>query len=1130
MCKSIHRFCGYYVLIVCLVLLVPTLLFPRGKIGIPKRMATPAVNLTSFSLLDVGNWGFWARSDGMTAHDPYSGSAGGYFPITVAPTTLLYSDGFIWGAILRNPETNEAVSDTPRVGGIMYRSGLSPGWISAGGPPVDLTNNRIGVYRIRSDWRSLTDADLIKECTYLFHVNAAAVTKEMMASVRQQYEYNWKNWPVDLGAPYVDVNGNGIYDPVLDSLGCPDATRGDYPGLAQANQVIWFPVNDLNKNKTLYFAGSLPIGLEVHFTLWTYKGRYNPLRNVVFKRIEIYNKSNFKLDSMYISVFSDPDIGDYSNDLVGCDSLNSIAFAYNGTNYDEDFSKYHIKPAAVVYDLLQGPTVSSSNHQDTAIVDFQYLFGHKNLKMTSFQAYRPYIEEPPMGDIYLTLILYNIMRGFQATPDLMHPTPQIFLSGPRKGQTTRFPLSGNPVTDPNARYGDIDGEGGNYAPGDRSFLMSTGPFVMEPGSKQDIIVAIIGGLGKDYLNSLQEAWNTDVIVKRIYKNLFKSVPNPPAKPMVRATPLEDKIVLNWGFNEQRVKETEEVKNGDYVFEGYNVYQLPTQNAKISDEGVKRIATLDRIDGVQSIYGTFISPKYGNQLITAPIQYGTDSGVRHYYLVNWDSLKNRPLYRGSTYYFAVTAYNYNPHSRKNPSIESEPSVVTVTVQGPKPGDRYEAEPEQEIKVQAENENNLECRVFVIDPAAVTGHKYEIFFETDRDTLSATYGQMVWNLKDVTKNRLVLEKEKIHYINDPMHYDAVGVPIVDGLKIFIYQPPNNKIQAIVEVANGNGPLEENDWDDAGRPFHGNNVWHSLSAPSDVNRFYLSAGGGSGNLERIERSIENARGHDFEMRFTAQGGLLDWVYNDWRTYAHVPFEMWDVGFGTYDDYSDDERLITVAFSPDSIIGQFGFHTKDPALGYPATDWIYARRPKNAKGSYANYVNALQNGLDNSQWFDNSEEVLAHLIICDFDGARTLPETGTVIRFITVKGPQSNTKFYFKAPGRIENDKALARKDVEKINVFPNPYYGSSEQEPNRFTHFVTFNHLPRHAIVRIFTLNGMMVRKLEKNDDSPFFRWDLRNRRGFPVASGLYIVHIEMPDLKKTKILKLMVIGTEEVPEMF
>ena len=106
----------------------------------------------------------------------------------------------------------------------------------------------------------------------------------------------------------------------------------------------------------------------------------------------------------------------------------------------------------------------------------------------------------------------------------------------------------------------------------------------------------------------------------------------------------------------------------------------------------------------------------------------------------------------------------------------------------------------------------------------------------------------------------------------------------------------------------------------------------------------------------------------------------------------------------------------------------------------------------------------------------------------------------------------------------------DVEKVNVFPNPYYAYNPSEPDRFTRFVTFTHLPQIATIRIFNLAGAQVRKLEKNEDSQFFKWDLKNGSGYPVASGMYIAYIDMPEVGKQKVLKLMIIQGEEIIDAF
>jgi hypothetical protein len=109
-------------------------------------------------------------------------------------------------------------------------------------------------------------------------------------------------------------------------------------------------------------------------------------------------------------------------------------------------------------------------------------------------------------------------------------------------------------------------------------------------------------------------------------------------------------------------------------------------------------------------------------------------------------------------------------------------------------------------------------------------------------------------------------------------------------------------------------------------------------------------------------------------------------------------------------------------------------------------------------------------------------------------------------------------------------ATNQVDEINVFPNPYYGINTEEINKYNRFVTFNHLPDNAKIRLFNLAGVLVRTIDKDDQTQFARWDLANEDGLPVASGLYIVYIELPDLGTTKILKLAIVQEQQILDRF
>jgi hypothetical protein len=63
----------------------------------------------------------------------------------------------------------------------------------------------------------------------------------------------------------------------------------------------------------------------------------------------------------------------------------------------------------------------------------------------------------------------------------------------------------------------------------------------------------------------------------------------------------------------------------------------------------------------------------------------------------------------------------------------------------------------------------------------------------------------------------------------------------------------------------------------------------------------------------------------------------------------------------------------------------------------------------------------------------------------------------------------------------------------------------------------NLPDKAKVRIYTLNGTLVKTFVKDDRSTSdLVWNLDNEAGVPIASGMYIVHVEVEGVGE-KVLK-------------
>jgi hypothetical protein len=101
-----------------------------------------------------------------------------------------------------------------------------------------------------------------------------------------------------------------------------------------------------------------------------------------------------------------------------------------------------------------------------------------------------------------------------------------------------------------------------------------------------------------------------------------------------------------------------------------------------------------------------------------------------------------------------------------------------------------------------------------------------------------------------------------------------------------------------------------------------------------------------------------------------------------------------------------------------------------------------------------------------------------------------------------------------------------LDMINAVPNPYYGYSAYEITQFNNVVKITNLPPKCKVTIYSLDGKFIRQFNRNEaadnaaclepaiDSrqvfPDLDWDLKNTQAIPVASGVYLIHVDAPGL--------------------
>ena len=101
-------------------------------------------------------------------------------------------------------------------------------------------------------------------------------------------------------------------------------------------------------------------------------------------------------------------------------------------------------------------------------------------------------------------------------------------------------------------------------------------------------------------------------------------------------------------------------------------------------------------------------------------------------------------------------------------------------------------------------------------------------------------------------------------------------------------------------------------------------------------------------------------------------------------------------------------------------------------------------------------------------------------------------------------------------KQDRSTAENALDMIDIVPNPYYAYSAYEQSRVENRVRMVNLPPECKIQIFTLNGTLIRILEKDNNLTYLDWDLQNEQFIPIAGGMYLIHVQSPGLGE-RVLK-------------
>ncbi len=454
-------------------------------------------------------------------------------------------------------------------------------------------------------------------------------------------------------APFVDMDGiTSNYDPMA----------GDYPdirpmaGGGQPDQAIWWVIND--KGDIHGETGGDAIGLEIQMMAFAF-ATANAVNDMTFYKYKVINKSGTALENTYMGQWSDVDLGNSSDDYVGCDTTRGFGYAYNGNAIDAGANGYGAHPPVFGIDFFQGPLDEHGNR--LSMSKFIYYDNSRGLT----------------GDPEGAVQYYGYLRGFWKDG-----SPITYGGNGFHGSTpTNFMFPGDPGACGQAFGWSELGE--HNAPNDRRFLMSAGPFTLQNGAQNEIITGAVWARSDQnaQLGSLCEALSADDLAQALFDARFQLLDGPDA-PEVAIEEFDQKLVLSWdysnatlfnNYNERYaqvdpVLASQNVSDPEFQFQGYMVFQL--KDSKVSGpevfdtEKARMVTQCDIRDGVKTIVNrnyTFISGLVDPIITDQVMVEGADAGIFHSVEVTEDLFAtgtDRRLKNYTPYYYGVLAYAWN----------------------------------------------------------------------------------------------------------------------------------------------------------------------------------------------------------------------------------------------------------------------------------------------------------------------------------------------------------------------------------------------------------------------------------------------------------------------------------------
>ncbi len=588
---------------------------------------------------------------------------------------------------------------------------------------------------------------------------------------------------------------------------------------------------------------------------------------------------------------------------------------------------------------------------------------------------------------------------------------------------------------------------------DTDLMLGSGYFPLSVGSIERFSIGIIFG------ESFDDLFTNNQYARQTYEENYNFA-KAPLIPELTVIPGDNKVTLMWDDKAEHFRDP----ITGYDFEGYRIYRstdpgwkdmTPVTDGKGSVAYRKPLAQFDLKNGITGYHPVHVRG--------VEFYLGDDTGIVH-------SFVDTTARNGQTYYYAVTSYDHGGAELGVAPSECS-KYIAVGQEGTVDKGRNVAIARPEAPAAGFTQADLE-NLTLVEGGKASG---KVGFEIVNPTVvkdNVTY-QIVFKdtIAENDSRELVPQTKNFSLINvtsgDTLIKKSTNLepgteqPITDGFKIKLFN--------VAELA-----VNMN-----------NSKWFTVETESAADSVY----GFVFSPFRYSRTQGIAMPNDYRITFyddvgvdTSEASELSRV----RTLPSMPVNF------TVTNELTGEPVKFAFYEQDAVKGEEGMFTA--FTDRTRSDQIIFMEPNENDSLVFSWSLELDRATD--------------------DSLHRNPVGGEYVILKTNKPFLSSDVFSFntKAQGI---DEELAKEQLDKIKVVPNPYVVSNSWEPlNPYTtghgprelHFI---HLPQNCTIKIFNVRGQLVKEIEHNNPNVADGteiWNMLTKDLLDISYGIYIYHVD------------------------